>query len=100
MAALISRRGTSHRRKAHRARNPGAAQTAVAAGILGQILLVVLLGEVERRGGKDLGRDPAVARGGRRGLVRRLRGECGVLRRIVVTVDGRAVLGSDVGALA
>src|SRR5262245_21160233 len=41
----------------------GAAEAAVAVGILGQVLLVVVLGEVERPGVEDLGGDGAVAVG-------------------------------------
>src|SRR5579871_3214824 len=78
---------------------PGAAEAAVASGILGQVLLVVVLGVVERRGGDDLGRDRAVARGRERLLVGRARGLRGAPLGRRVTVDRRAVLRADVVTL-
>ena len=50
---------------ADRAGDAGAAEPAVAVRVLGQVLLVVVLGVVERPGLGDLGRDLAVARPGR-----------------------------------
>src|SRR5690606_2228152 len=87
---------------AHRTGDAGAAQAAVAVGILGvrQVLLVVGLGEVEGAGGGDLGGDGAVAGGGQ-GLLVGLAGGLGRLALgLGVGVDGRAVLGADVVALA
>src|SRR5689334_20027499 len=51
---------------ADRAAHPGAAKPAIALRILGQILLVVVLGEVERRRIADFGGDRAQALGGKR----------------------------------
>ena len=53
-----------------RARDVGAAETAVPAGVLGEVLLVVLLGVVERPDVADLGRDLAEAGLGERALIR------------------------------
>src|SRR4029079_4788083 len=73
---------------------------AVAARVLGQVLLVVLLGEVVLRSGRDLGRDGAVDLGPEALL--------GILARLLrgppflisVRVDRRPVLRADVVALA
>src|SRR5690349_10268897 len=85
---------------AHRAGDAGASEPAVPVRVLGQVLLVVVLGVVERAGGCDLGRDLAVAgalqalgEGLLRGLDRRALGVVGVVGR-------GAVLGADVVALA
>ena len=45
-----------------RAGHAGAAEAAIAARILGEILLVIVLGEIERSGLGDLGGDRARAR--------------------------------------
>src|SRR5205823_14575603 len=62
----------------HGAAEPGAADPAVAAGILGQVLLMVGLGVVEGAGGGDLGGDGPVAAGGEH----RLEGVPGGLGRL------------------
>src|SRR5215211_271867 len=83
-----------------RARDAGAAQAAVAVRVLGQVLLVVGLGVVERAGGGDLGRDHAVTGRAQRRLVavpRRLDRGALLVRAVV---DGGAVLRADVIALA
>src|SRR6187402_3614340 len=46
---------------ANRAGHARAAKTAIAIGVLRQVLLVIILGEIELRRRDDLGRDPAVA---------------------------------------
>src|SRR5690242_2827071 len=74
----------------------GAGQAAVAARVLGQVLLVVVLGEIERRLVGDLGGDGAVAGPGQLGLEQLAR-----LQRLFALggrrrVDGAAVLRSDV----
>ncbi len=82
-----------------RAGDAGAREAAVAAGVLLEVLLVVLLGRVERAGLGDLGRDlPAMALGERRlvGVARRDHDVALLGRR---PVDRRAVLGADVVAL-
>ena len=78
----------------------GAAQPAVAAGVLRQVLLVVVLGVVEggRRG--DLGGDRPVAVPSQLGLEARAAGLGGGQLGGVRAVDGRTVLGADVVALA
>src|SRR5512139_153235 len=73
---------------------------AVAVGVLRQVLLVVVLGEVERAGRHDLGGDVAVAalpQPRREGRPRLLGGLSLGVRR---DVDRRAVLRADVVALA
>src|SRR5262249_15663558 len=68
--AVLAARAPARRRSALRALreldadgagDAGAAEAAVAAGILGQVLLVVVLGVVELGRGDDLGGDGAVA---------------------------------------
>jgi hypothetical protein len=54
--------------RADRADDAGAADAAIALGVLGQVLLVIVLGEVERAGGADLGGDGPKALG-RQGLL-------------------------------
>src|SRR5262245_62812983 len=56
-----------------RAAHAGAAKPAIAHGILGEVLLVVVLGEVERRRVQDLRRDRVEALRLERLLVHRLR---------------------------
>src|SRR5688500_9477968 len=46
---------------ADRTAHAGSAQAAVAAGVLRQVLLVIVLGVIELRRGHDLGSDPAIA---------------------------------------
>ena len=50
----------------HRAGDAGAAQPAIAPGVLGQVLLVVVLGVVEGAGRQDLRGDRPVTLGGER----------------------------------
>src|SRR5688572_33491802 len=82
-----------------RAGNAGAAQPAVAAGILGEVLLVVFLGIVELRRRTDLGRDRAEAGLAERLLELGFRGERRLHLRITIGVDRRAVLRARVVAL-
>src|SRR5512143_3579197 len=60
--ALRSRARRRRRGNAGRTGDAGAAETAVTAGSLRQVLLVIVLGEVERAGFGDLGGDRAVPR--------------------------------------
>src|SRR5450759_2961095 len=56
--------------KARLARNAGAAESAVAAQVPGEVLLVIRLGVVERRRGRDFRRDLAVPRLAQAALIR------------------------------
>src|SRR3984957_13188031 len=90
---------SSHPR-ADRAADAGAAEAAIAMGILRQILLVIILGEIKRRRLADFGGDRAHPFGRERlgvGGLGRFRG--GVLLRRE-RIDAGAVLGADVAALA
>src|SRR5262249_30610567 len=82
------------------ASDAGTAEPAIAHRVLGEILLVIVLGKVELRRVEDLGRDGAVALRRQRLLVLGLRplGGCTLRRRS--DVDTRAILGPDVVALA
>src|SRR5687767_14505467 len=78
----------------------GAADAAVAGRVPGQVLLVVVLGEVEGAGRRDLGGDRAQAAAGQALAVGL---PCGLRRPLLVDgigVDRRAVLAADVVALA
>src|ERR671922_1670372 len=57
----LARRARLLGAQSHRAGHARPAQPAVPVGVLGQVLLVVVLGVEERAGGHDLGRDLAVA---------------------------------------
>src|SRR4051794_3353586 len=85
--------------KPDRAAHARAAQTAVATGVLLQILLVVGLGEVEGPGGRDLGGDLAHPGRGQTLLVGVARGLGRRALLVVGVVDGRPVLRADVVAL-
>ena len=83
-----------------RAAHAGAAETAVAVGILRQVLLVIILGVIELRRGHDLGGDGAKP-GGRQLLLERIaRGFGRTLLRVVRIVDAGTILRADVVALA
>src|SRR5262249_42686845 len=78
----------------------GALQAAIAARVLGQILLVIVFREIEWPGGLDLGRNRRVARLAKR-LAIGLPGSFGIAPLAVARpIDGRAVLRPDVVALA
>src|ERR1051326_2383137 len=81
---------------ADRARHAGAAETAIAERILGEILLVIVLGEVELRRVEDLGRDRAIALAGQRLAKHRLRVFGGLLLRRRGRVNAGAILWADV----
>src|SRR5262249_4409808 len=81
------------------ATHAGAAQTAIAGRILGEGLLVVVLGEVERRCIEDLGRDRVEALGLQRLLIHSLRRFGGLPLGGVEHVDAGAVLRADIVAL-
>src|SRR5262245_9889814 len=85
---------------ANRAGDARAAEPAIAARVLGEILLVVVLGEIELGRGQDLGRDRPEAARGERLLVSCLRrlGRAALLLGIIV--DAGAILGADVIPLA
>src|SRR5690606_16343914 len=89
------------RAQADRAGHPGAAQPAVTVGVLGQVLLVLVLGVIERRRGRpDLGGDGPVAGRVQPRLVGIAAGQRERVLLVVVAEDRRAVLGADVVALA
>src|SRR5579872_5093828 len=81
---------------ADRAGDAGAAQPAIAERVLGQILLVIVLGKIKRRRLADLGGDRAVAGAGEPRLVALARRLGGLLLLGRVGIDRRAVLGSDI----
>src|SRR5262245_12867261 len=79
--------------------HPCPAQPAISPGVLGEILLVVILGVVERSGGSDFRRDWAIARF----LESRLIGVAtllgGLALFIAIGVDRRAILCAGVVSL-
>src|ERR1700694_2604065 len=83
----------------HRAADPGSAQAAVAARILREVLLMVVLGVVELRRRNNLGRDGSVAGLLEFALKRIARGLGRCPLRVGVVVDPRSVLRADVVAL-
>src|SRR5436190_6884127 len=84
---------------ADRARHAGAAQAAIARRILGEILLMIVLGEIEFARWRDLGGDRAETLRRQRLLVHSLRRVGGLALRITEGVDRRAILGADIIAL-
>src|ERR1041384_2110301 len=78
----------------------GAAHPAVAARILGEILLVIVLGEIERAGVHNLGRDWSIAVRRQRPLIHRLGRLGGFALRGRGHIDAGAILGAHVIALA
>src|SRR5688572_26336322 len=74
----------------------GAAEAAVTAGILGEVLLVIVLGVVELRRGAELGGDRPVALCLQGFLVDFLRTGCRLRLRITICIDGGAVLRAGV----
>src|SRR4051794_9943004 len=82
-----------------RAGHARAAQAAVPVRVLGQVLLVVLLGVVERAGRRDLRRDLPVAGAGQPLREHGLGGLRRLALGVVGGVDRRSVLGADVVAL-
>src|SRR5438128_1157786 len=83
-----------------RAAEAGATQTAVPVGVPGQVLLVVVLGVVEGRRGRDLGGDLAVAGTGENRLVGLARGLGRIGLVLRDRVDGGAVLRARVVSLS
>src|ERR1700742_3679137 len=75
-----------------------AAEAAIAEGILRQVLLVIVLGEIELGRIDDLGGDGAVALLLQLGLVHRLR-SLGLLLLGRERIDAGAILGGDIVAL-
>src|SRR5688500_9336875 len=93
-------RTSGPRERAHGAAHARPAQTAVAAGVLAQVLLVVVLGVIEGRRGAQLGRDLALAGLAQAGLVGLPRGLGQRALLVVEGVERRAVLRAHVVALA
>src|SRR5712692_932561 len=85
---------------ADRARHAGAAKPAIAGRILGQILLMIVLGKIELAGWRNLGGDRADTFCGKRVLIHRLRSLRRFMLRVIEGVDRRTILGADVIALA
>src|SRR5438874_10356130 len=77
----------------------GSAEPAIPVRILGQILLMVLLGVIELRRLDDLGRDRSVPGGCQLRLVRVARRLGRAPLIVVVAVDPRSILRADVVAL-
>src|ERR1700676_2038006 len=96
---MISLAASGANAGADRARHAGAAEPAIAGRILGQILLMIVLGEIERAGGRDLGGDGAEALGRQCFLIGSLRSVRGFALRVAECVDRRTILGADVIAL-
>ena len=78
----------------------GAAEPAIAVRVLGEILLVIVLGEIEFRRRQDLGGDGAEPLRGERASIGRLRGLGGFPLRLGIVIDARAILRADIVALA
>src|SRR5687767_10129852 len=78
----------------------GAAKAAIAIRILGQVLLMVILGEVERSRIQDLGRDRPVAFGSERLGIGSLRRFGSPALLLAEHVDPGAVLSAGIVALA
>src|SRR4029453_10605762 len=83
-----------------RAAHPGAAEAAIAHRVLGQILLVVVLGEIELRRIEDLGGDRVETPRLERLLVHRLGSFRGLALRRREGVDAGAVLRTNGFALS
>src|SRR5262245_47304895 len=79
--------------------HPGPAETAVSARVLGEILLVIILGIVEGRGRLDFRRDRAIPRFPEARLIGIAAAQCGLALFVRIGVDRRTVLGADVVAL-
>src|ERR1700722_1479507 len=82
-----------------RARHAGAAKPAIAGWILGEILLVIVLGEIEFARGRDLGGDGAQTLGLQRRLIGRFRSVRRLALRVTERVDRGTILGADIIAL-
>src|SRR5215470_16282410 len=90
----------SSRLDADGAAHPGAAQAAIARGVLRQVLLMVVLGEIELRRIQHLGGDGVEAARLELLVVHRLRGLRGLALRGRERVDAGAILRAHVVALA
>src|SRR5882757_3709160 len=75
-----------------RARHAGATQPAIAGRILGEILLMIIFGEIEFAGWRDLGGDGAQSLCRERLLIGRLRRDGTLALRLAERVDRRAIL--------
>src|SRR5438876_414047 len=87
-------------RGADRAAHAGAAQPAIAHRILGEVLLMIVLGEVERRRVENFGRDRVETPGLQRLVVPRLRRLGGLALGGGEGIDAGAVLRAGIVALA
>src|SRR5712691_2778837 len=87
-------------RGADRAAHAGAAEPAIAHRVLGEILLMIILGEIERRRVADLGGDGSVTFRSQRLGVGGLRSFGSRALRRIERVDAGAILRADVVALA
>src|SRR6202035_5340737 len=85
---------------ADRAGHAGAAKPAIAGRILGQILLMIVLGEIEFAGGRNLRGDGTEPLCRQRLLVGGSRCVGGFALRVAESVDRGTILGADVVALA
>src|SRR5688572_26071945 len=81
-------------------RHAGSADPAVAVGILGQVLLMVVLGVIEFAGLSELGRDFSVTGFGEHLLVSGARNFGCAALLVSVPVDGGSILRAGVVALA
>src|SRR5215510_10903935 len=82
------------------AAHAGPAQAAITGRVLGEVLLMVVLGEVERRRVEDFRRDRAKPLGAQCALVHGARRFGGPALLGREHVDARAILGADIVALA
>src|SRR5262245_44718620 len=80
---------------ADRARHACAAQFAIAGWVFGEILLMIVRGEIEFARRRDLGGDGADTLRRQRLLIHSLRRVGGLPLRIAKSVDRRAILGAD-----
>jgi acetolactate synthase regulatory subunit len=83
-----------------RAAYTGAPQPTVAARVLREVLLVVILRVIERRGHEDLGRDGSISSFAQRALVTLQRSCRQLVLRIIEVVDARTVLRPAVVSLS
>src|SRR5262245_37152245 len=94
------RQGLSGNTRSDRTAHAGAAETAIAHRILRQVLLVIVLGEIERRRVDDLGGDRTKAAALELLLVHRLRRLGGFALGVVIDIDAGAILRTNVVTLA
>src|SRR5262249_19873897 len=83
-------------RQTDRTADPGSTEPAIARGIFREILLVIILGVVERAGRQDLRRDAAVSGFGEPLLLHIARSLRRAALIVVIEVDAGAILCADV----